>query len=173
MQRASGSVLATKYPPVSSVTCIHHVAAPNFLPNFSPCLQLPLASDKHGWRRLERAQPPRKSSGRLLARHGRRDAACRTYTYCRERGSIAFRCKKAQPRTPAIVVLLIGHRNRSGKTHKLDQLVVEERERLPSQARDDNATPHFMPSRSPSRCLSLLLSRNLYFIFVRNFSSLV
>jgi len=90
-----------------------------------------------------------------------------------ERGSIAFRCKKAQPRTPAIVVLLIGHMNRSGKTHKLDQLVVEERERLTSQARYDNATPHFMPSRSPSRCLSFLLSWNLYFIFAWNFSSLV
>jgi len=70
-------------------------------------------------------------------------------------------------------VLLIGHRNRSGKTHKLDQLLVEERKRLPSQARDDNATPHFMPSRSPSRCLSFLLSWNLYFIFAWNFSSLV
>jgi hypothetical protein len=46
--------------------------------------------------------------GKLLARHGRRDAACRTYTYYRETGSIAFPCKNAQPRTPAIAVLLIG-----------------------------------------------------------------
>ena len=103
---------------------IHHVAAPNFLPNFSPCLQLPLASDKHGCRRLERAQPPRKSSGnswRNMEEETRRVGPTPTA----ERGSIAFRCKKAQPRTPAIVVLLIGHRNRSGKTHKLDQLVVD------------------------------------------------
>ena len=124
MRRASGSVLATKYPPVSSVTCIHHVCAPSFLPNFSPCLKLPLASDKHGWRRLERAQPPRKSSGnswRDMEEETRRVGPTPTA----ERGSIAFRCKKAQPRTPAIVVLLIGHRNRSGKTHKLDQLVVD------------------------------------------------